>query len=116
MHGKCSSLLNLYTYATFCNIPCVTGENREQLLHARVEPLDAELAAPRPLGRLLDRRDEAVHVIAAVAVVAEEQLFSEIQMLWSMLVGDKVLKLPICAINDCWAKEQTEDESSTASF
>ena len=75
---------------------CDTGENRGELLllSARVEPLDAELAAPRPLGRLLDRRDEAVHVIAAVAVVAEEQLFSEIQMLWSMFVGDKVLKLP----------------------
>jgi len=39
-----------------------------------VEPLDADLAAPGPLRRLLDGRDEAVHVVAAVAVVAEEQL------------------------------------------
>jgi selenocysteine lyase/cysteine desulfurase len=35
---------------------------------------DAKLAAPRPLRRLLDRRLEAVHVIAAVAVVAEQEL------------------------------------------
>ena len=42
-----------------------------------MEPLDADLAAPGPLRRLLDGRDEAVHVVAAVAVVAEEQLWME---------------------------------------
>ena len=39
-----------------------------------MEPLDADLAAPGSLRRLLDGRDEAVHVVAAVAVVAEQQL------------------------------------------
>ena len=35
---------------------------------------NAELAAPRTLGGLLYRRDETVHVVAAIAVVAEQQL------------------------------------------
>ena len=39
-----------------------------------VEPFDAELAAPGSLGRLLDGGHEAVHVVAAVAIVAEQQL------------------------------------------
>jgi len=39
-----------------------------------VEAIDAQLAAPGPLRRFLDGRHEAVHVVAAVAVVAEEQL------------------------------------------
>jgi hypothetical protein len=39
-----------------------------------VEGLDAELAAPRSFRRFLDGRLEAVHVVAAVAVVAEQQL------------------------------------------
>ena len=36
--------------------------------------LNAELTAPRALGGLLDRRDEAVHVVATIAVVTEQQL------------------------------------------
>lgn len=39
-----------------------------------VEPLDTELTAPRSLGGFFDGRDEAVHVVAPIAVVAEEQL------------------------------------------
>ena len=39
-----------------------------------VEPLDAQLAGPGALWWLLDGRHEAVHVVAAVAVVAEEEL------------------------------------------
>ena len=56
-------------------IPARTAANCNPcLLSLGVEPLDADLAAPGPLRRLLDGRDEAVHVVAAVAVVAEEQL------------------------------------------
>ena len=56
-------------------IPARTTDNCNPcLLSLGVEPLDADLAAPGPLRRLLDGRDEAVHVVAAVAVVAEEQL------------------------------------------
>ena len=39
-----------------------------------MKPLQAELAGPGSLRRLLDGRHEAVHVVAAVAVVAEEEL------------------------------------------
>ena len=47
---------------------------RDLSLPLGLEPLNADLAAPGSLRRLLDGRDEAVHVVAAVAVVAEEQL------------------------------------------
>ena len=39
-----------------------------------MEGFDAGLAAPRPLWWLLDLGHDAVHVVAAVAVVAEQQL------------------------------------------
>ena len=36
--------------------------------------LNTELATPRTLRRLLDGRNEAIHMIATIAVVAEQQL------------------------------------------
>ena len=39
-----------------------------------MEGFNADGAAPGALGRHLHGRDEAVHVVAAVAVVAEQQL------------------------------------------
>ena len=39
-----------------------------------MEGFDAGLAAPRPLWWLLDLGHDAVHVVATVAVVAEQQL------------------------------------------
>ncbi len=40
----------------------------------RVECFDAEFAAPRALRRFLDLGHDAVHVVAAVAVVTEQKL------------------------------------------
>jgi len=39
-----------------------------------MEGLDARLAAPGSLWRFLDLGHDAVHVVASVAVVAEQQL------------------------------------------
>lgn len=41
---------------------------------SRVELLDAERAGPRALGRRIERRRQAVHVVAAVTVVTKQQL------------------------------------------
>ena len=47
----------------------------KQSLHLLgVECLDTDAAAPGALRRLLHRRHEAVHVVSAVAVVAEQEL------------------------------------------
>ncbi len=40
----------------------------------RVECFDAEFAAPRALRRFLDLGHDAVHVVAAIAVVTEQKL------------------------------------------
>ena len=48
--------------------------NSVEAIDLRVECFDAEFAAPRALRRFLDLGHDAVHVVAAVAVVTEQKL------------------------------------------